>query len=139
MSSISSRYPCDEAVIDACLDDDESEAGRVADASAFNAYAATKAAVINLTKTAALEYIRKGIRVNAVCPGFTDTPMVQRVVDDDPEFAQRLVSGIPARRFGKAEEIAAAVLYLCSDEAAFITGATLVIDGGLTTGTGGLY
>jgi len=99
-----------------------------------SAYAASKHAVVGLTKTAALEYIRKGIRINAVCPGFTDTPMVQQLVKEDPAYAQRLVEGIPARRWGTAQEVAAAILYLCSDQAGFVTGHTLVLDGGVTAG-----
>jgi len=99
-----------------------------------SAYAASKHAVVGLTKTAALEYIRKGIRINAVCPGFTDTPMVQRVMEEDPEYGQRLVGHIPARRLGTPEEVAAAILYLCDDQAGFVTGHCLVLDGGVTAG-----
>jgi len=99
-----------------------------------SAYSASKHAVVGLTKSAALEYIRKGIRINAVCPGFTDTPMVQQVREEDPEFTQRLIDRIPARRLGTPEEIASAILYLCSDQAGFVTGHTLVMDGGITAG-----
>lgn len=95
------------------------------------AYSASKHAVVGLTKSAALEYVRQGIRINAVCPGFTDTPMVRKGMDKDPVFAQRLVGGVPARRLGKPEEIAAAIMYLCSDEAAFMVGHTMVLDGGI--------
>jgi len=99
-----------------------------------SAYAASKHAVVGLTKTAALEYIRKGIRINAVCPGFTDTPMVQRVMEEDPVYGQRLVDRIPVRRLGTPEEVAAAILYLCDDQAGFVTGHCLVLDGGATAG-----
>jgi len=99
-----------------------------------SAYAASKHAVIGLTKSAALEYIRKGIRINAVCPGFTDTPMVQRLAEERPAYAQRLIERIPARRLGTPEEIAAAVLYLCSDQAGFVAGHALALDGGITAG-----
>ena len=95
------------------------------------AYAASKHAVVGLTKTAALEYVRKGIRVNAVCPGFIDTPMVQREHEQYPQYGERLIAGVPARRLGKPEEVAAAVLYLCSPEAEFLVGHTLVLDGGV--------
>ncbi len=95
------------------------------------AYSASKHAVVGLTKTAALEYVRQGIRINAVCPGFTDTPMVQNIIAQNPQQEERLVAGVPARRLGKPEEIAAAVLYLCSEEAGFITGHTLTLDGGI--------
>jgi NAD(P)-dependent dehydrogenase (short-subunit alcohol dehydrogenase family) len=100
----------------------------------YSAYAATKHAVIGLTKTAALEYIRQGIRVNAVCPAFTDTPMLAKMIAETPAFQERLVAAVPARRLGTPAEVAAAVLYLCSDEAAFITGQTLTLDGGITAG-----
>ncbi len=98
------------------------------------AYAATKHAVIGLTKTAALEYVRKRIRVNAVCPAFTETPMVEEMMETTPAFEEKLVSAIPARRLGKPEEIAAAILYLCSEQAGFITGHALTLDGGLVAG-----
>lgn len=98
------------------------------------AYAASKHAVVGLTKTAALEYVRKGIRVNAVCPGFTDTSMLHRVMQDEPVYAQRLIERVPARRMGTADEVAAAILFLCSDQAGFVTGHTLVLDGGVTAG-----
>ena len=97
-----------------------------------SAYTASKHAVVGLTKTAALEYIRKGIRINAVCPGFTDTPMVQGLMEADPVYGQRLVNHIPARRLGTPEEVAAAILYLCSDQSGFVTGHCLVLDGGVT-------
>jgi len=98
----------------------------------MGAYAASKHAVVGLTKSAALEYVRQGIRINAVCPGYTDTPMVQGGMASDPVFAQRLVGGIPARRLGKPEETAAAVVYLCSEQAGFVVGHTLTLDGGIS-------
>jgi NAD(P)-dependent dehydrogenase (short-subunit alcohol dehydrogenase family) len=100
----------------------------------LSAYAASKHAVVGLTKTAALEYIRKGIRINAICPAYTDTPMAQSMFEENPEFGRRLLAAIPAQRLGTPEEIAAAVLYMCSDEAAFMTGHTLVLDGGIVAG-----
>jgi len=99
-----------------------------------SAYSASKHAVVGLTKSAALEYIRKGIRINAVCPGFTDTPMVQHGREEHPEYTQRLIDRVPARRLGTPEEVASAILYLCSDQAGFVTGHTLVMDGGVTAG-----
>lgn len=99
-----------------------------------SAYVASKHAVVGLTRTAALEYIRRGIRINAVCPCFTDTPMVQREAKEEPEYVQRLIERVPARRMGTPEEVAAAVVYLCSEEAGFVTGHTLVLDGGITAG-----
>ncbi len=100
----------------------------------LSAYAASKHAVVGLTKTAALEYVRKGIRINAVCPGYTDTPMASSMFEENPKFAERLLAASPSRRLGTPEEIASAVMYLCSDEADFITGHTLVLDGGITAG-----
>ncbi len=97
----------------------------------LSAYAASKHAVVGLTKTAALEYVRHGIRINAICPGWTDTPMVRDSMSQDEHFADQLTAGIPARRLGKPEEIAAAVLYLCSEESAFMVGHTMVLDGGI--------
>lgn len=99
-----------------------------------SAYSASKHAVVGLTKSAALEYIRKGIRINAVCPGFTDTPMMQRAMEEQPAYTQRLIERVPARRMGTPDEVAAAILYLCSDQAGFVTGHTLVLDGGITAG-----
>ncbi len=97
------------------------------------AYAASKHGVIGLTKTAALEYGRKGIRINALCPGFTLTPMVQQMLDAGLPEAD-LASRVPLGRLGTAEEIAATVLYMCSDAAAFMIGHSLAIDGGIIAG-----
>jgi NAD(P)-dependent dehydrogenase (short-subunit alcohol dehydrogenase family) len=95
------------------------------------AYAASKHAVVGLTKTAALEYARRGLRVNAICPGFTDTPMVEQITGDDPEQEAQLARRMPIGRLGTPEEIAAGALYLCSDAAAFMIGHALVLDGGI--------
>lgn len=101
----------------------------------YVAYASSKAACIHLTKTAALEFARSHIRVNAIAPAFTATPMVDAMVAThrDPEHAlQKLGSIIPLGRLGTPEEIANAALFLASDESSFMTGAVLVLDGGLT-------
>lgn len=95
------------------------------------AYTASKHGVIGLTKTAALEYARRGLRVNALCPGFTDTPMVEQITGDDPEQEAQLARRLPIGRLGTPEEIAAGALYLCSDAAAFMIGHALVLDGGI--------
>jgi NAD(P)-dependent dehydrogenase (short-subunit alcohol dehydrogenase family) len=95
-------------------------------------YSATKHAVIGLTKSAAVEYAKKGIRVNAVCPAVIDTPMYRRALDSDPKKALAIASMHPVGRVGKAEEIAAAVLYLSSEQAGFTTGIALPVDGGST-------
>lgn len=98
---------------------------------AHSAYTASKHGVIGLTKTAALEYSKSGLRVNAVCPCYTQTPMVERLAREEPGLQARLQTRIPLGRLGKPEEIAAAVLYLCGEQAAFITGQSLIIDGGI--------
>jgi NAD(P)-dependent dehydrogenase (short-subunit alcohol dehydrogenase family) len=96
------------------------------------AYCAAKWGVIGLTKAAALDYAPVNIRVNAVAPGFIDTPMIQRFSGDTPEGRQAVISQEPVARVGKPEEIAATVLWLCSDVASFVVGATIVVDGGQT-------
>ena len=99
------------------------------------AYTASKHAVIGLTRTASLEFIRHGVRVNAVCPAPIDTPMVRELEEGfsarDPNAARaRLAERIPMRRYGTPEEVAALVAFLCSDDAGFINGAAYPIDGG---------
>ena len=96
------------------------------------AYTASKHGVIGLTKTAALEYAKQGIRVNAVCPGAINTPMVDKAEMIYPEVRELLTSMHPIGRLGEPDEVAAAVLWLCSDRASFVTGHSLVIDGALT-------
>ena len=91
-------------------------------------YVSSKHGVIGLTKTAALEYGRRGVRVNAVCPGTVLTPMVQNVIDQGLE--EHLVALHPIGRIGTAEEVANAVLWLCSDDASFVLGVALPVDGG---------
>ncbi|AGA86265.1 MAG: short chain dehydrogenase [Gammaproteobacteria bacterium HGW-Gammaproteobacteria-9] len=95
-------------------------------------YAASKHAVIGLTKSAAIEYAKKKIRVNAVCPAVIDTDMFRRAYEADPRKAEFAAAMHPVGRIGKVEEIAAAVLYLCCDGAAFTTGQALAVDGGAT-------
>lgn len=108
-----------------------SVAGLIA-APKMGIYSATKHAVIGLTKTAAVEYGKKNIRVNAVCPAVIDTEMFRRANAADPKKGALAQAMHPVGRIGKAEEIAAAVLYLCSDAAGFTTGVALPVDGGLT-------
>jgi 2-keto-3-deoxy-L-fuconate dehydrogenase len=101
------------------------------------AYATTKFAVVGLTKCMALDHAQDGIRVNCVCPGRVETPFVKARLREyaDPEAAYREMAASQALgRMGTPEEIAAAVLYLASDEAAFVTGSALIIDGGLSAG-----
>lgn len=94
------------------------------------AYVASKHGVIGLTKTAALECAKLGIRVNAVCPGVIKTPMMDRLTADKKEAEDQFARLEPVGRFGLPEEIANAVVWLCSDEASFVTGLTMPVDGG---------
>jgi NAD(P)-dependent dehydrogenase (short-subunit alcohol dehydrogenase family) len=96
------------------------------------AYGASKHGVIGLTKTAALEYARHKIRVNAVCPGVIDTPMVGGMVSSHPRLREILVGTEPIARMGKPSEIAEAVTWLLSDYASFVTGCALPVDGAMT-------
>lgn len=97
------------------------------------AYVASKGGVTNLTRGMALDYAKDNIRVNCICPGFVETPLVAGVVKT-PEEYQKLADKHPMRRLGKPEEIAYGALYLASDESAFVTGIALPIDGGYTAG-----
>jgi len=95
-------------------------------------YAASKHGVVGLTRSAAVEYGRKNIRINAVCPAVIDTPMVQRGFETFPQFVETSIRVNPMRRLGQADEVARAVLWLCSDAASFTNGMTLTVDGGFT-------
>jgi NAD(P)-dependent dehydrogenase (short-subunit alcohol dehydrogenase family) len=97
------------------------------------AYSASKHGVIGLTKTAALENAKSGIRINAVCPGFTETPMADRIFRA-PAVRKYAVDCHPIGRFGRPAEIAEAVVWMCSDRASFMTGQSLVLDGGFLAG-----
>ena len=96
------------------------------------AYCAAKFGLIGLTKAAALDYASFKIRVNAVCPGYVDTPMMQRFTGGTPEGRQEVIDNVPAGRPATPEEIAATVVWLCSDAAAYVIGHAMVIDGGQT-------
>lgn len=99
--------------------------------SGYNlSYSASKFAVVGMTKSAALEYGRDNIRINAVCPGYTKTPLLDKLLGFRPEMEATLRRLIPMDRFGEADEIAEAIAWLASDQAKFITGQTLVLDGG---------
>jgi len=99
-------------------------------------YNVVKSGVIALTRSVAIEYARKGIRCNCVCPGPIATPPLLKVKESRPEVFDTIAEGVPMGRFGRPEEIANAVLFLASDEASYVTGAALVADGGLMAHTG---
>ena len=95
------------------------------------AYSASKHAVMGITKSAAVDYAKSGIRVNAICPAYTDTNMVQSAIAGNPLMADIMARAIPMGRLGQAREIADAVVWLCSEASSFVTGHGLVLDGGL--------
>ncbi len=97
------------------------------------AYAAAKHGVVGLTKSAALDYAGRNIRINAVCPGMVDTAMMARFTGDTSEGRQAAIAQEPVGRMARPEEIAETVVWLCSDAASFVVGAALVVDGGQTT------
>ena len=99
-----------------------------------DAYSAAKAGVISLTQNIAVRYGEHGIRANSICPGSTQTPGWTAVLEKDPDLFNRLSKWYPLKRVGKPEEIAAAALFLASDQASFVTGTNLIVDGGLTAG-----
>lgn len=108
-----------------------SAAGLVAPAN-MGAYTASKHAVVGLTKSAAVDFGPRNIRVNAICPGMTSTPMLMQSFDASDEYATAISRSIALRRLGTPNEQAAAAVWLCSDAAAYLTGAALPVDGGLS-------
>ena len=97
------------------------------------AYVTSKHGVVGLTRSVALEYAQKGIRVNTVCPGWVRTAMVEGAFERNPELQTSIIDQIGLGRIGKPEEVAEAVVWLCSERSSFVTGHTLVVDGGMTT------
>jgi NAD(P)-dependent dehydrogenase (short-subunit alcohol dehydrogenase family) len=95
-------------------------------------YTASKGGVLALTRELGVEFARRGVRVNALCPGPIDTPLLRELFAKDPEKAQRRLVHVPMGRFGRAEEIANGVLFLASDESSFVTATTFLVDGGLS-------
>jgi NAD(P)-dependent dehydrogenase (short-subunit alcohol dehydrogenase family) len=95
-------------------------------------YTASKGGVLALSRELGVEFARRGVRVNALCPGPVETPLLQELFAKDPELAARRLVHIPMGRFGRAEEIASAALFLASDESSFVNAATFLVDGGIS-------
>lgn len=95
----------------------------------LSAYCASKHAILGLTKTAAVENARTGVRINAVCPGSTDTPMLRASMEIDPAVEKMILASVPGGRLGTAQEIAEAAVWLCSDRASFVSGHSMLVDG----------
>jgi len=93
-------------------------------------YSAAKHGVLGLTKSAAMQYADRGIRINAVCPGWIKTPPVEEMLSHDPQAEGRMLMHQPIGRLGRAEEVAQAVVWLCSDKASLVVGTALSVDGG---------
>jgi NAD(P)-dependent dehydrogenase (short-subunit alcohol dehydrogenase family) len=100
-------------------------------ATSQTAYTTSKGAVLAMTREIAVEYARRGVRCNALCPGPIETPLLMQLLSDDEKRQRRLVH-IPMGRLGQAEELARAALFLASDDSSFMTGASLIVDGGIT-------
>ena len=96
----------------------------------LSGYTASKHGVIGITRCVALEYVKEGIRVNAICPATIRTPLVEKVIEDHPEMESFLENSQPIGRMGTSEEVAATVVWLCSEESAYLTGLALPVDGG---------
>ena len=95
-------------------------------------YSASKGGVLSMSRELGVQFARQGVRVNALCPGPVNTPLLRDLFAADPERAERRLVHVPMGRFGEPEEMANAVLFLASDEARFVTGTEIVVDGGMT-------
>lgn len=109
-----------------------SSVGGLVGAQGLTAYTASKGGVSQLTKTAAIEYAGEGIRVNALCPALTVTPLTESLLENSPETAKRIIEKTPIGRIARPEEMAKVVLWLCSDAASYVNGVCLPVDGGMT-------
>ena len=104
----------------------------VGSTAGFVAYSASKSGILGLTRSAALEFASRNVRINAVCPGYIETPLWQKYIDEDPAVRDTISNRQPIGRLGTAEEVAQAVVWLCSDASSLITGVALPLDGGFT-------
>lgn len=137
--NLTSIYYCCQAVIPHML---EQGKGSVINTASFVAvmgaassqisYTASKGAVLSMTRELGVQFARQGIRVNALCPGPVNTPLLQELFASEPERAQRRLVHVPMGRFGEPEEMAAAVAFLASDDSSFITASTFLVDGGIS-------
>lgn len=116
-----------------CILNIASTSGLIGNAFGLTPYSVSKHAIVGLTKSTALEYAKHNIRINALCPGFVDTPMTEKAGEKSRLLKRKIPMMHPMGRIATTEEIANAALYICSDEATFTTGSCMIIDGGLTT------
>jgi NAD(P)-dependent dehydrogenase (short-subunit alcohol dehydrogenase family) len=140
--NLKSVFLCCKHGIPHLLENDPPTRGSVINTASFVAvmgaatsqisYTASKGGVLSLTRELGVEFARRGVRVNALCPGPIDTPLLRELFAKDPEKAQRRLVHVPMGRFGRAEEIANGVLFLASDESSFMTATTFLVDGGLS-------
>ncbi len=137
---LKSVYLCCKAVLPKMIDQQSGAIVNIASVNGLTglgeeAYSAAKAGVINLTQNVALKYGRFNVRANVICPGTIQTPIWQVQLEKDPQIFERLTPWYPLGRIGQPEDVAQAALFLASDEAAWITGVTLPVDGGLMAGS----
>jgi NAD(P)-dependent dehydrogenase (short-subunit alcohol dehydrogenase family) len=137
--NLTSVYLCCKAAIPYML---EQGSGSIINTASFVAvmgaatsqisYTASKGGVLSMSRELGVQFAREGVRVNALCPGPVNTPMLKELFAKDPERAQRRLVHVPVGRFGEPEEIANAVLFLASDESSFVTASTFLVDGGIS-------
>ncbi len=140
--NLKSVFLCCKHGIPHLLENDPPTRGSVINTASFVAvmgaatsqisYTASKGGVLSLSRELGVQFARQGVRVNALCPGPVDTPLLQKLYASDPEAAQRRLVHVPMGRFARAREIANGVLFLASDESSFVTASTFLVDGGLS-------
>jgi NAD(P)-dependent dehydrogenase (short-subunit alcohol dehydrogenase family) len=141
-ANLRSVFLCCKHGIPHLLDNDPPSRGSVINTASFVAvmgsatsqisYTASKGGVLALSRELGVEFARRGVRVNALCPGPVDTPLLRELFAEDPEQAARRMVHVPMGRFARAEEIANATLFLASDESSFVTAASFLVDGGIS-------